>query len=406
MYDWCNKVCNDSRVLRNNMNYHIRQTLLDGKHTNNKELYDIFKHNPEWKCFGHGQISKNIWKSLNCEWSSFWAALKSYKKDKTKFISEPKYPGYKTRHYKVSYHVGNNNSPCTYKDGVLKFLGSNKIEYKIGNIIDGEIKEISIIPTNTDNFNIIINYIKVENCVNLCEDRIISMDMGVDNILAVTNNYGNSPFLVKGRHIKSINQYYNKKLAYLNSKLPQNVRTSKAIKTLTRKRNNKIEAEMHIISNTIKKYVINNNVGTIIVGKNNGWKQNINIGKKNNQKFVGIPYNKLIFQINYKLEGISKLIEHEESYTSKASFLDLDFIPTYKASGDHKQTRFSGRRIKRGLYKSKSGHLINADINASYNIMRKVIPKVFDNGIEGVVVHPLTLNRSGTTSIKAAQISI
>jgi IS605 OrfB family transposase len=135
--------------------------------------------------------------------------------------------------------------------------------------------------------------------------------------------------------------------------------------------------------------LIENDVGTLVVGKNNGWKQNINIGSKNNQNFVQVPFNDLIAKLHYKCELVGiKFIEQEESYTSKASFLDADSIPTYSAGVTH---QFSGRRLQRGMYKAKSGLRLNADINGSYNIMRKAIPNVFSNGIEGLVVHPVRI---------------
>nr|WP_236117019.1 IS200/IS605 family accessory protein TnpB-related protein [Hassalia byssoidea] len=136
--------------------------------------------------------------------------------------------------------------------------------------------------------------------------------------------------------------------------------------------------------------MVENNIGTLIIGKNDTWKQESNIGKRNNQNFVQIPHDRFIHQLKYKaaLVGIKVLLT-EESYTSRASFLDLDTIPTYKKGVQH---TFSGKRIQRGMYRSKSGRLINADCNGSYNIIRKAIPNAFANGIEGAVVHPVRLN--------------
>ena len=153
-------------------------------------------------------------------------------------------------------------------------------------------------------------------------------------------------------------------------------------------RNNKINNELHVISRKIIDKLIDNNIGILVIGNNKGWKQNTNLGNRNNQNFVSIPYNKLIQQLTYKFEEYGgKIIIQEESYTSKASFLDLDPIPTYSNNQKCDYT-FSGKRVKRGLYKSKNRILLNADINASYNIMRKAVPDIFIDGIEGVGLHP------------------
>ena len=155
---------------------------------------------------------------------------------------------------------------------------------------------------------------------------------------------------------------------------------------LKSKRNHKIDTYLHQASRTIINYLLLNQIGTLVIGKNDNWKQNINIGKRNNQNFVQIPYNKFIQQLTYKAQLVGiKVIITEESYTSKASFLDLDTIPTYKKGTKH---TFSGKRIQRGMYQSKFGRLINADLNGSYNILRKAVPNAFANGIEGLAVIP------------------
>jgi IS605 OrfB family transposase len=205
-----------------------------------------------------------------------------------------------------------------------------------------------------------------------------------------SNKCGLKPQIINGRPLKSINQFYNKKLSEYKSKLPfknkEQLKTSKRIKRLTTKRNCKIEDYLHKASKLVVDFCIINQIGRIVIGKNKQWKTESNIGDKNNQNFVQIPFNKLISMIEYKarLKGIV-LIVREESYTSKASFLDSDNIPVYKKE---KEYTFSGKRIKRGLYKSKKGLIINADVNGGYNIIRKAFPNAFGNGIEGVVVHP------------------
>ena len=205
--------------------------------------------------------------------------------------------------------------------------------------------------------------------------RYFSIDPGLNNIVSIYNNIGIRPLLYNGRPIKSINQYYNKTSAKLRSELPKNVRTSRRLKRLSFKRSNKIDYEMHKISTHIINEAVRNNISKIFIGNNVGWKNEINIGKRNNQNFVNIPHTTLFNQLLYKglLKGI-EVIFTEESYTSKASFFDKDELPIYAKSDNH---RFSGKRIKRGLYKDGKGNIWNADLNGAANIMRKCSDKAY-----------------------------
>ena len=197
--------------------------------------------------------------------------------------------------------------------------------------------------------------------------RYFSIDPGLNNIVSIYNNIGIRPLLYNGRPIKSINQYYNKINAKLRSELPDNIKSSKRLKQLSFKRNNKIDYEMHKISTHIINEAVKNNISKIFIGHNIGW--------KNNQNFVNVPHTKLFNQLLYKglLNGI-EVIFTEESYTSKASFFDKDELPIYGESDNHK---FSGRRIKRGLYKDSKGNIWNADLNGAANIMRKCSDKAY-----------------------------
>ena len=205
----------------------------------------------------------------------------------------------------------------------------------------------------------------------------------------ITSNKIN-PLIVNGRVLKSVNQFYNKEKAKLQSFIGDKG-TSKKIIKLTNKRNKKVSDYLHKSSRYIVNECLKNNIGTIIIGKNENWKQDINIGSKNNQSFVNIPHSTFIKMIEYKakLVGIS-LILTNESYTSKCSFIDNESLV--------KQSNYLGKRVKRGLFKSADGIKINADVNGSFNIARKVIPNVDINnliltkGIEGIVVFPVRVN--------------
>jgi IS605 OrfB family transposase len=217
----------------------------------------------------------------------------------------------------------------------------------------------------------------------------------LDNLAALTSNKpGFVPVLVNGRPVKSVNQWYNKRKAELQSKLGH-TGTTKRMERLTNKRNRPIDHYMHTASRWIIDDLVAHGIGTLVIGKNEGWKQGANMGKRTNQNFVSIPHARFIQMLSYKAELVGiRVILTEESYTSKASFLDRDEIPVYHPKRKE-QPNFSGKRVKRGLYRAADGTLINADINAAGNIVRKVAPDAF--GTEGVedgkghkpVVHPV-----------------
>ena len=190
-------------------------------------------------------------------------------------------------------------------------------------------------------------------------NRYASIDLGVNNLATVSFNC-NKPIIINGRPLKSINQYYNKKKSQLT-----NLKTRRA-KTLNRKRRNKINDYLHKSSRYLTNHLVSNSINTLIIGKNDGWKQEVNIGKRNNQNFVFLPFEKFISMLTYKcaLEGIN-VVEVNESHTSKCSFLDNEEVCHHEV--------YLGKRVKRGLFKSSKGKLINADLNGSLNIMKKVV---------------------------------
>ena len=196
--------------------------------------------------------------------------------------------------------------------------------------------------------------------------RYASIDLGVNNLATVTSNVMN-PFIVNGRPLKSINQYYNKELAKERSKLSKiGLRSSKRVERLHFKRNNKVSDYMHKASRYIVNQLVYQDIDTLVVGYNKKWKQDIKLSKVNNQKFVGIPFLKFVRMLEYKCELVGiKLVIQEESYTSKCSFIDNEDIKKHK---DYK-----GKRLKRGLYRTLKGVIVNADVNGSYNILKKYL---------------------------------
>jgi putative transposase len=195
------------------------------------------------------------------------------------------------------------------------------------------------------------------------------------------------PIILNGKPCKSINQYYNKKIAFFKSILTtENKKISTRVLNLTLKRDNKIKDYLHKSSRYIVNHLISNQINTLIIGKNKEWKKEINIGKRNNQNFVQLPHSIFISMLEYKckLLGIRVIIT-EESYTSKCSFLDNEAIC--------KHSNYLGKKVKRGLFKSFQGKYINADLNGSLNILKKVVPNtIYSNGIEVIVVSPVSIS--------------
>lgn len=211
-----------------------------------------------------------------------------------------------------------------------------------------------------------ILYEKKETTLKQGNSRYAAIDIGVNNLAVISSNVVKST-IINGRPLKSINQFANKRIAELQSRLTGNRHTSKRIEAIRRIRNNKIQDYLHKASREVVNYLVSNDINTLIIGKNKEWKQNANLGKKTNQNFVQIPHARFIEMVNYKLSllGFSCVI-NEESYTSKCSFLDMEPI-------EKRDEGYCGKRIKRGLFRSSSGKLINADLNGSLNILRKVV---------------------------------
>lgn len=382
LFNYCDDVCFKSKNLYNYANYLIRQEYISsGKVITafdlNKQLKneDVFRELPS-------KTSQQIIIKLGQNWSSFLKLKVDYSKNKDKYLGVPKLPKYKDKNGKnivmFDYQQG------TLKDGKYKFPKSEHyIETKVNK---SDFRQIQIIPFGSC-YKIIVVYKKELNDLMLTNDNYLAIDLGIDNLATLTNNIVKQPIVINGKIIKSINKYYNKKLAKYKSFVGN--KSSNNIKRITLKRNNIIETHFHKISRFIINYCMENKISNIVIGKNERWKNKSNMSKKQNQTFVQIPFDTLIKQIQYKGEekGIN-VITINEQYTSKSSFIDNDPIPT-----NFKEYEFSGKRIKRGLYESGSGTLINADVNGSYNILRKCNPQFkYNERIEGISLYPVRLN--------------
>lgn len=324
--------------------------------------------------------SQQIIRLLFKNWNSFFKSIKNYKKNPDKYKSKPKLPKYKKK--KGHNIVIFTKIQIRLKDEFIHFPKMVKLEplkTKVDNII-----QVRIIP-NINHHIIEVIYEKERKNTSLDENFYLGIDLGLNNLVTTSNNAGLQPFIINGKSLKSINQYFNKKRAKLMSYVG-NRGTSNKIEKLIFKRNNKVNDYIHKTSRYVINYCVEHKIQNIVIGYNKGWKDGINIGRRNNQKFVSIPFLKLINQLKYKGEEIGiDVILTKESYTSKCSALDLEHIKKHES--------YLGKRVKRGLFKTAKGLLINADVNGSMNILRKVIGDDFVNLLgRGLAISPLKIN--------------
>ena len=402
LYKECDELCFKSKNLYNYALYLIKQEInktIEEKEKGLREnihylnYYDINKimiqtQQPDYVALPR-KVSNQTLMALDRNWKSFFKSIRDYKKNSSKYNNTPKPPKYLHKicgRFLTTYEKGA-ISKTYLKNNIISLSGTNiKLKTKQTNI-----DQVRIVPL-LDQYVIEVIYTK-EDVIKLSDNqKYLSIDLGINNLATITTNIKKiKPLIINGKPLKSINQYYNKHNSELKSILEKRnkKKQSKQLNKLTIKRNNKINDYLHKASRHIVSLAKEKEINTIIIGKNENWKQNSNISKKNNQNFVNIPHSRFISMIRYKSEkeGINIILQ-EESYTSKASFFNLDEIPTYKKSLEDKYS-FSGYRVKRGLYKLKDDkRTINADVNGSYNILRKAIPNAFADGIEGFAVIP------------------
>ena len=318
------------------------------------------------------KIVQNIVDKLKNDWTSYWKLLKM-KRSKI-YDNKISIPRYKKKYNLVEY----NNQVMSKKKLKLGYVGTNKM--KQGIKISNKHKNLNFKCFRIYNKNdkILCELIYEEGIKNIKKtNRVASIDIGLENLFTVAFNYNKKGISIKGTKLKAINQYFNKKKANLQSMLPNKQYISKSINKLMYKRNEQLRNYIGYYTNKLIEILKNEKISKLVVSYNKGWKQNINIGSKNNQNFVYIPFRKILDILKYKLKdnGI-EYKEQEESYTSKASYLDNDDIPIYKK--ETKEIKFSGKRITRNIYKSKYGKVINADLNGALNILKKSGEKLIE----------------------------
>jgi len=385
-----------SKNLYNAALYEMRQAFFyDGIYLNYNEIQRCMQSHEAYKALP-AKVSQQILMLLANNWESFKEAKKAYEENPSKFTGRPQLPKYK--------HKIEGRNILVYTIQAVSRIGLKKgliqpsmlpIEVKTKHT---DIHQVRLIPRN-GHYVVEVIYSKEPVQANVDPSFCVAIDLGVTNLAAITaNREGFVPRLVNGRPIKAWNQWYNKRMKELKLCLPkeERERVTKQMEQITNHRNQQMNHYLHAASKRVIDFLAKEGVGTIIVGKNPLWKQETGMGKRNNQNFVAIPHARFIDMLTYKASLVGIRVEvQEESYTSKASFVDLDSIPTYKRN-DEIEHIFSGKRIGRRnrLYRTKDGRKICADVNGSYNILRKSRPDAFSEakGVAGYVVHPLRLS--------------
>lgn len=359
-FDECFSLTHLSKNLYNATLYAVRQQFIfNKKFLSYNEINRKFTHRNQHDYRQlPSKVAKHTQQSVEKNMKSFYALLKLKRKGQyDKVVRLPKFLK-KDGLYVIHYEKG--ALSFKKKQGYIH-LSKTSIFVKSQQDVS-KIQYVKIVPKG-NHFVIVVGY-KAEIQEPLIDNnRYASVDLGLNNLMTVSSNVV-EPFIINGKPIKSINQYYNKRVSKLKSRLPENKRTSKHINNLYKNRSNKIDDYLHKSSQLLVNHLVSNQINTLIIGYNKGWKQDINIGKRNNQNFVQIPFHKLIHMLTYKCENVGiNVILQEESYTSKCSFLDNEPI--------RKHTRYLGKRVKRGLFKTHSNKKINADLNGSLNILKK-----------------------------------
>ena len=376
-YQSLRELCHAAKNLTNEAVYNVRQYYFtEGKFLKYENNYTLLKDSPNYKAL-NSNMSQQILKEVDGSFKSFFGLLKLAKKGKYAF-KDCKLPHYLPKDGYTTLVIGfvrlNGNK------FLLPFSNSYKKTHKPIEItippvlLDKKVKEIRILPKANARF-FEIQYIYEADCIqrNLNQSNALALDLGVNNLVTAVSNTGKS-FIIDGRRLKSINQWFNKENARLQSikdKQHFGRKTTNRQKAIARDRNNKVNDYINKAARIIIDYCIANDIGTLISGYNVTFQRNSNMGKQNNQSFVNIPYGHLRDKLSYlcELNGIV-YVEQEESYTSQASFWDKDSIPIYN-NDNPKEYEFSGNRIYRGLYRTSDGKLLNSDVNGALNIMRK-----------------------------------
>lgn len=393
-------LCWKSKNMYNYGNYIVRQEFIETskekeqglRETANwiqyNKLFDMVKDSEPYRELG-SNVGQATLRKLDKAWKSFFESIKDYGKHPDKYLGRPKMPGYLPKE-SGRYECDLDNNKFKVIDGYVYFCWKPlKVMNNtfMTNIPEGtKLMQLRFVPKNGEYIMEVVYQIDVPDIKDKSE-RIASIDLGVDNLMTITTNCGVKPLVINGKPLKSINQYYNKKISEMRSELKKrhNADWSKEMQRFTIKRNNKVDDYIQKATKMVIDFCKENNIDTLVCGYNSGWKQESDMNKKTNQKFVSIPHESIVWRLSYKCETAGILFKTpEESFTSGTSFLD--------GEESIKENYDKSRRVYRGLFVTKKGEEINADVNGSYQIMKKVFPNAFADGIVGVGLHPTVVN--------------
>lgn len=357
-------LCLLAKNLYNQALFIIRKNYFSsGYYINYDQIYPLIKDHKDYKALPAQMGQQNL-RLLDKNWKAFFEAKKEYQENPDKFKGKPGPPNYKEKR-SIAIFAG---QEVQLKDNQIHFPKRAKL-LPLATKVTSKINQVRVVPQATCYIIEVVYEKEVPNQETTLDlGSFLSIDLGVNNLATCVNNIGQRPFIVNGRVLKSINQFYNKMLSRLKILIFPEY-TSNRTKKLTYKRNNRVTDYLHKTSRFIVNYCVETKINVIIIGHNTWWKNEVNIGQANNQTFVQIPHTKLIEQITYKAEEVNiQMITNEEWHTSKCSFLDDEPVCH--------QSKYLGRRIKRGLFKSAKGILINSDVQGALNIAKKAIAKV------------------------------
>ena len=380
----CETWCQKAGLLYNYCNYQIRQHFFaTGKLLNH---YDLIRqmtadNQPDYRALPAQTAQQTILRLFK-NWKAFFAATRQYATHSEKFLGKPKLPVYK-RGKKQSLLVLTNQQ-CRIVDGVVQFPKMVGFVPLITKVLPTQLREVRVSPQATCHIIEVVYEVQLDVDA-LPEDRVLAIDLGVSNFATCIGNVGLHPFILNGKPLKALNQWYNKELALLKSYVGD--KSSRRIRQLTFRRNQRVADYLHKTSRMIVNYCVTHQIGRIVIGKNPGWKQRISLGKRTNQTFAQIPFARLIDMLTYKAEDVGIMVEcTEEAYTSKCDHLAGETMQRH----DH----YAGKRVKRGLFQSSTGRMINADVNGAAGIGKKVMGDGFIQTLlhRGVVLTPVRIN--------------
>ena len=377
-YNILRELCRIAKNLTNQAIYNVRQHYFQEKQYLRYEANCYEMKNYENYKLMNANMAQQTLKNVDTMFKSFFALIKLAKQGKYDF-RHIKLPNYLPKNGYANliialFKIKDDNTLTIPYSYAFRRKYETKIQIKIPKALENKkIKQIRIIPKfNARFFEIQYIYEIEEENLNLNTNNALAIDLGVNNLCTCITNTGKS-FIMDGKKLKSINQFFNKQNAKLQSiKDKQNIkRQTKQQYLISRKRKNRVNDYINKTCRYIINYCLTNDIGTLVIGHNQSFQNKTNLGRKNNQIFTQLPFGKIREKLEYlcKRYNINYVLQ-EESYTSKASFFDNDDLPTYNM--DNPQTyKFSGKRVKRGLYQTKDGYLFNADCNGALNILRK-----------------------------------